>query len=442
MLLKRNMATSPNPFDQFDTPVASAAGNPFDQFDAPKQQAISPMPAMDALKRTVGLGVKGFDDSIIRTLLYPADAVSGVINKYGTGPNSPLTATQPLGEQYQNWSDKQTHPATNPAEQVAEIGGGFLGGAKMPLPGGGAAAPSGQLADSFATARQAGYAIPPASVHPTALNRTIETLLGPKELAAEFSQKNVAKASENLVKQFDLPPGTEISHATMDAVRNKAGVAYDAIASLGPQYRDLVEKVKTLRSTASKLYRQNASNYTKATEDEANSTWQEAQAADDILAKALKQQGGGDLVDNYIAARKTIAQTHDVDKAIIDSRAEVKPQTFATAYAKEKPQSGALLDLGRSTQAFGAAFNTKPPARATLTNIDNLLLGSGAGLYGLAHEPKLAGATLLAALARAGGRKFLASNFMQDSFLLSPAQKRAALAESLLRGTFAANSQE
>jgi hypothetical protein len=152
----------------------------------------------------------------------------------------------------------------------------------------------------------------------------------------------------------------------------------------------------------------------------------------------LKQQGGGDVYDAYLAARKTIAQTHDVDKAIVDSRAEVKPQTFANAFTKEKPQSGALQDLGRSAQAFGPAFNTaKGPGG--LGFLDNTLLGTGAGLQVLLHKPALATATIGAALARGMARKALLSGPIQDMMLLSPEQKKQAIAAALLRGSVASN---
>lgn len=421
-----------------DSPVKS--GFVPDQAGAPPG---NPEPsAMELLKASVTglgrlgmLGVKGANNALMSAASLIPDAGVQARNLI-TGEHYQLPS-----EMWKQYSDSTIAPPTNPVEQAVETGAGLAAGAAIPLPGAAAAAPTGQLADSIATARNAGYVIPPSAAKPSALNSTLETILGRKELAAEATRANVGKASENLTKQFGLPAGTEITHSAMDAVRNNAGKAYDAVSSLGPQYAALVQQIKGLRNQASKLYRQNAANYNVATEKAADDLWQQSQNADNVLSGALKQEGGTELYDDYIQARKTIAQTHDVDKAIVDSRAETKPQLFANAYAKEKPQSGALLDLGRSAQAFGPAFNTaKGPGGLGL--LDNTLLGTGAGLQVLLHKPGLAAATVGTALARGLARKALLSSPVQNMMLLSPQQKQQALAAALMRGSAGSQGTE
>jgi hypothetical protein len=402
------------------------------------QMVPDSMSMMDMLKRAAQFGmagVKGANDSLMGAAALVPDA--------GVQARSLITGEHPQlpSDMWKQYSDKTIPQSSDPVDRAFGTASGLAAGAAVPVPGGAASGPTGRLAESFARARNAGYVVPPTAVRPTIANRTLETLLGTKELNAEATGKNLAQASANLTQQFGLPAGSEITHSTMDAVRANAGKAYEAVSSLGPQYAALVDQVKGLRNEASKLYRQNASNYNVATEKQADALWEQAQHADNVLGGALKQQGGGDVYDAYLAARKTIAQTHDVDKAIIDSRAEVKPQTFATAFTKEKPQSGALLDLGRSVQAFGPAFNTNA-APGALSLVDKTLLGSGLGLNWLAHKPGLAGATIAAALARGVGRKALLSGPVQDMMLLSPEQKQQALAAALLRGGVGAQGQE
>lgn len=428
-----------NPFDQFDgqaqaAPVAATAGgdNPFNQFDHAQEakkdgsdETISNFlhDAGHHIARLAFVGAKGFNDSIINTLAIPNNAITELVNKI-TGSNHSTPS-----QMWQGYSDKTVAPPTDLVEQVANTGGAFAGGAAFPLPHIPAgAAPVGQLADSVLGARAAGYVMPKSAI--TGKGGVAEQLMGAKALAADASRRNNAQMADNIGSQFGLPKGTEITHDVMDKVRETAGKAYKAISDLSPAYASVIDKIKSLRSDAQGYYRQVSTNYDHDVAKKADDLWDQAQNLEAKMANNLKIDTSPDVYDNFVAARKTIAQTHDVDKAIVDSRGELNPTKFSQMYGKEKPLTGALMSAGRSAQAFGKAFTTK--GGMAMSFPDAALVGSGAGLtWAMSHDPKLVLAAALGGATRYGARKLALSGPVQDMRLLSGDQKINALAQAL-----------
>ena len=392
------------------------------------------------LGRAAMLGVKGVNDSVMGLATLPLNAAVQAKNIVAGGN----TATP--GDMWQGYSDSTVAPPQNFGERVLKEGAGFLAGNKIPIPGVSpvASAPLGQARDSANIAREAGYVLPPK-------NALANALLGQKQLSADATAKNVPKMGENIMDMFGAPKGIEPTHEAMDAIRNKAGEAYDAIASIGKggkalltggiDYASLVDNIKSLRSDASAYYRQLSSNYSKDVADKADALWNEAQKQDDILQKLLSQKGDSQLFDNYIQARKTIAQTHEVDKAIVESKGELKPGQFGASYAKEKPLSDALYDAGRSVESNPAAFTTKSKL-GPFNALDTALVTSGVALPQFIHNPTLALSVGGAGLARALARKAALSPVFQQPQYMSDAQKKAALATALLRGAQGAAGQQ
>lgn len=372
------------------------------------------------------VGTKGFNDSIINTLALPGNATTELINKI-SGRND-----QTLSQMWQGYSDKTVAPPTDPVEQLANAGGSFAGGAAFPLPkippG---AAPTGQLADSLLGARAADYVIPKSAI--TGKVGALEQAMGSKALLADASRRNLKTMAQGLGEQFKLPEGTELTHDAMEKVREQAGKSYQAISDLSPAYAAVIDKIKSLRSDAQGYYRQVSNNYDHDVAKKADGLWDQAQTLEGQMANNLNMDKGAlgpGIYDDFVAARKTIAKTHDVDKAIVDSRGELKPEKFSQMYGKEKPLTGALQSAGRSAQAFGRAFTTK--GGMALSFPDAALVGSGAGLmYAMTHDPKLVLAAALGGATRYGARKLALSGPVQDYRLLSGDQKINALAQAL-----------
>ena len=408
-----------------------------------------PAPAPSPLDRYAGRS--GWDinqDDVDHTLKAAKDMLGGLIKGAGNGimalPGLAADATTYVGNKLTG-NDMPAPTAVLKAKlddaiptdnsYLAELLGGLVAGAKVPLPIPAGAAPEGALAQSVQQARAGGYVVPPASVNPSTVNRLAESLLGKKELAADATRLNTAQLSQNLVKEWNLPKGTEITESTLDAVRSEAGKAYGAISSLSPQFEAAITKIKELRNLGNRLNKQNAANYNVQTEDQANQVMNQAKGIEDKVAEALAKGGKKEMYDDFVQARKTIAQTYDVEKGLNEARATVNAKPLAAAFDNSKPLTGALQDAGRSATAFPSAFNTQ--GGQIMNNLERTVLGSGAGVALWQHDPKYAMYALAAALGRKGGRAALLSGPVQDSMLLSPEQKASALTEALTR-TYAA----
>lgn len=392
--------------------------------------------AGSSIKQFGGDVARGVGNMITGGPMLVADAISQGRNMISPGSVSELPS-----ETFRGMQDSSLPAMKDGVDQFIEGATSAGGSALMPSPTNPAVGAVSRAADSLARARAAGYVVPPNVSNPTTLNAIGERLVGQKAIGAAATSRNLDTTATNFAEHFDLPKGTEISHASMDAVRADAGKAYDAVAQSGPGYQDLVDTIKSLRGQAQGKYRQIAQQYNPDVEKQADDLWKQAQQADDVLAGALKTDGNSALMDQYLEARKTIAQTHQVDKTIIDSLGKVTTGTLANAYKAEKPLTGPLMDAGRSHQAFSEAFTTKGSPLAY--GPDAALLGSGAGLgYFGAHDPKTLIAAALAGTGRYGARKAMLSGPVQDYMAFSsPQQKQQALAEALLRGTTASQGQ-
>lgn len=434
-----------NPFDQFD----ASNGNPFDQFDAApaptdryagmsfKDRAVNDLKMMGtAAKRAALLGVKGFNDTVAGTAAMPADAAIGAYN-LATGGN-----VQTMGDWWKQRSDADIQQPQNIPEMAIYSGTGAATALGAPLPGNGLGTPTVTSAQrSYGLGRASGYKVAPSEVQgaPPTL-KLAEKIAGPKQVAAAASAENSAKLSENIASQLGMPKGTEINPDTIDAVISHAGdTGYGAIAARGKWYADKIEAVKSLRNLASKYYKQSAANYSVDAESKADMLRSEADAMDKQIESALAASKslnkGGDF-QTYIDARKTIAQAYDTMKALVKSRGTLDETTFANLYDKGKPLSGEMLSAGRSAEAFPKSFGTaEPQGLGRLNTLDNWLLGSGAGIYELTKNPKLAASVVAGGLARTGVRHALLSDPVQNYMLLTPQARQQALAEALLRGS-------
>jgi hypothetical protein len=386
------------------------------------------------IKRLGLLGAKSFNDSIVRTLLTPADATTQAINLISGRKD------QPLGERYQAFSDKDVAPAQNLGEGLYSAGVSALTGLKVPMPGGSAPKPTGALADTVAGARNAGYVMAPSNVAPSAARRVVEAVVGKKELLADATRRNMQQASKNIATDLKLPAGTEINPDSIDAVINREGAAYEAISSLGSGYADAIQTVKELRNQASKWYKQSAVNYSVEAEQKANEALTKAQNIDNLIGSSLKAQGTPELFSEYQSARQTIAKAYDVMRALVKSRGELEASSFAKDFTKNKPQSTATLVTGRTAEAFPGEFSTS--SGSPWKGLDQFMIGSGIGADVLFHNPKYAAALIGGGVGRGLARNALLSEPYQNMLLLSPAQKRTAMAQAILRSGVAAQGQQ
>jgi hypothetical protein len=294
--------------------------------------------------------------------------------------------------------------------------------------GRGNAAPNAEMLDTARRAMQNGYVIPPSMINPTFRNRTLESMSGKFETAQLASTKNQAVTDSLARKALGLADDAPLSQETMGTLRGQAGKVYEQAKSAGtitadPAYfqalddiaskyktaakdfpslgptnmhgkpidviGDMVEGlkvkqfdsssaidgIKVLRDTADKAFTTGDKTLGKAAKDA-------AKAMESAVERHLQQAGDPDLYGAFKDARRLIAKTYTVEKALREGAGTVDARAVAREVQKGKPLSGELLQIGQ----FGNVFNkaAQPPSMIGSPGVNTLknslaLLTSGAG---------------------------------------------------------------
>ena len=242
-------------------------------------------------------------------------------------------------------------------------------------------------------AQGAGYVIPPTQVKPSMANRIMEGMSGKITTAQNASAKNQIVTNDLAAKAVGLAPGAKITPAELDAVRNQAGQAYQAIGGTGmitpsqtyqaaldkiaqpfkltagafpnakpspvldlveslrsPAFASAsaVEKIKQLRTAADDAFRSGNTDVGRAARAGAN-------ALEDAIEDHLKTIGQPQLLDQFRDARKLIAKTYTVQRALNPTTGTVDAKALAGQLKKGKPLSGELLDAAEFAARFPKA---------------------------------------------------------------------------------------
>lgn len=242
-------------------------------------------------------------------------------------------------------------------------------------------------------AQGAGYVIPPTQVKPSMGNRVMEGMAGKLTTAQNASAKNQAVTNDLAAKAVGLAPGTKITPTELEMVRNQAGQAYQAIGATGmitpsqayqaaldkiaqpfkltagafpnakpspvldlveslrsPAFASAsaVEKIKQLRTAADDAFRSGNTDVGRAARAGAN-------ALEDAIEEHLKTIGQPQLLDQFRDARKLIAKTYTVQRALNPTTGTVDAKALAAQLKKGKPLSGELLDAAEFAARFPKA---------------------------------------------------------------------------------------
>lgn len=246
---------------------------------------------------------------------------------------------------------------------------------------------------TLAAGRQAGYVVTPSQAGATGIiNKVAEGLGGKIKTQQLASVKNQA-VTDRLVRQsLGLAEDAPLTPETLNAVRQQAGQAYEALRGLGtvaadadfklalqqaskqtqgasrsfpglvkanpvddivkaldqPAFDagDAIDAVRVLRDQADGFYTSGDKASGKAIKGIAT-------ALEDSLERAAKNTGDPALVNGFREARKTIAKTYTVQSAL--GAGSVNAQKLATQLTKGKPLSGELKQVAQFSQAFPKA---------------------------------------------------------------------------------------
>lgn len=234
----------------------------------------------------------------------------------------------------------------------------------------------------------AGYIIPPNMLQPSLKNQVIESFSGKQATQQIASMKN-NKVTEGLVRQsLGIADDVPLTISTMESLRKTAGKAYADVSALSPQAAADLEALKLARNQSQlyfKSYNVSASPPDLVT---AKSFKAQADALETALEGHALAAGKAALVPDLIAARKAIAKTYTVGRALNDASGTVDARILGRMSEKGMPLSDGLDVAGKFASAFPSI--TKSPMQVGSPASHNLkaglaaLMSSGGGATGAA----------------------------------------------------------
>lgn len=355
-------------------------------------------------------------------------------------------------------------PSTSTGETLKNIALGGAGGAvgqkvANKLPGviqqwsknaaDDAASKAAGASQKFAAAtkgNQLGYVTPPADLNPGILSELASGLSGKIKTAQVASQRNQGVTDKLARKALGLADDAVLDADALQAVRRQAGQAYDAVKQIGQvkadktfmdaldniastqqgagrsfpglqnngvvdlvaslkqqvfDAGDAVDATKVLREVADKAYRQGDTSLGKAAKEASN-------ALEGVLERNLQATGNPDALKAFQDARKLIAKTYSVQKALNTETGSVSAQKLGQELGKGRPLSGELRDVAEFATAFPKAAQSLKEAPKAVSPLDFAFAGGSAvstgnplALLALGARPAVRNALLSGPMQRA-----------------------------------------
>lgn len=258
------------------------------------------------------------------------------------------------------------------------------------------------LNETIEKAVEAGYVIPPNMVKPSLSNQVIESISG-KQATQQIASTRNTEVTEKLVrKSLGIADDVPLSAGTLEDLRKTAGKAYAEVSNLSPQAAADLEALKVARNEAQGWFKA----YNRSARPDDLKLAKEARALSDQLETALESHAAAakrpDLIPALRDARKQIAKTYTVSRALNDASGTVDARVLGRMHEKGLPLSDGLDVAGRFASAFPTIAKSPQqigsPAAHNLKSMASAIMGTGSGLGGAA----IGGAALSAPLAVAG----------------------------------------
>jgi hypothetical protein len=305
------------------------------------------------------------------------------------------------------------------------------------------------LDDAIASARDAGYAIPPSQSNPSSVVANVLDIAagGRPKMAQAAALKNQSVTNQLAAKALGLPENMPLNNSVLDQVRRDAftngyapvraagdvtpGPAYtqalDAIAQASKgasrsfpnavqnAIPDMVDSLRVskfdagdglqmsqiLRDAADKAYASGDKALGRANRDA-------SKAIEDSIEEHLQSVGMPDALDAFRNARQLIAKTYTVQKALNDTTGNVSAKAIASQLKKGKPLTDELESIGRAAQLPGNSLRDMMYATPAGSQLESVLSTGGAIA---SHNPLL----LAIPAARSGLRSLMLSDAVQKA---------------------------
>lgn len=352
------------------------------------------------------------------------------------------------------------------AENVVDVAGQMVLGARLPVPSINNPAPANfvpQSQQAIQAAQSSGYVIPPATARPdSAAAGVAEGAAGKLSTAQRASAINQGVTNRLAAQAVGIADDGTVSREALSVIRSEAGRAHEAIRSFSgqivsdTQFRvELASAVRSFEKTAQQLpvlaqdelismargleqprfdpdvavdaistLRDKADVAYRAGDKTLGRAYRAfSDAFEGLVERRLMQAGpqSAELVGNFRNARELIAKTYSIENALRGEN--VDAQALGRALDKGKYLSGTLRNIAQFAQRFPKAARVTPATESlpAYSPIDIYSIVSSLGAGGVANvlTDHPASAALYLPAMYAAGRPAM------RNFLLSPTGQRA-----------------
>lgn len=235
--------------------------------------------------------------------------------------------------------------------------------------------------ETLKEAVDAGYVVPPNMVNPSTKNALIESFSGKQATSQIASVKN-QDVTEKLVRQaLGVAEDAPLTKGALEQIRKVEGGAYKKVSELSPAAEYDLEALKQARNEAQGWF--NAYNRSASPEDlaKAKGFRDTAEMLELRLESHAKDAGKDELIPALRDARKQIAKTYTVERALNDATGSVNAKVIGRMFDKGKPLSDGLDTVGRFASGFDkvnqSAQQMGSPAAHNLRSMASMLAGGG-----------------------------------------------------------------
>jgi hypothetical protein len=303
------------------------------------------------------------------------------------------------------------------------------------------------MRDTLKESIDAGYVVPPNLVNPSTKNAIIESISG-KQATGQLASVRNQDVTEKLVRQsLGLADDVPLNKSALEQMRKIEGGAYKKVADLSPEAMINLESLKQARNDAQGWF--NAYNRSASPEDlaKAKSFRSVANDFETQLEKNASDAGQDNLIPALRDARKQIAKTYTVERALNDGAGTVNAKVIGRMYDKGSPLSDGLDTVGKFASTFPsvnqASQQMGSPAAHNLRSMASLLMG-GAG--GAAMGPAGIAAAALPYATGSASRALMfgkgAQNALSNQLAPTLSTSKSALIAELLKNPKLINSAE
>lgn len=270
----------------------------------------------------------------------------------------------------------------------------------------------------------AGYVVPPNMVNPSMKNSIIESLSGKQATGQLASVKN-QEVTEKLVREsLGIADDAPLTKTALEQIRKTEGGAYKDVANLSPQAEIDLEALKKARNEAQGWF--NAYNRSASPDDlaKAKNFRDTAEVLELNLESHAKNAGKDELISRLRDARKQIAKTYTVERALNDATGTVNAKVLGRIYDKGMPLSDGLDTVGRFASGFPSVNQASQQMGSPGAHNLRAVTSGGAGALGaLTMGPAGLAAAALPYAAGAGSRSMMFSKGAQKALANQQAPK-------------------